>query len=179
MQKGDRWWRETTDGELPSIPWMHADTTAFWGEICKPWMTVLEFGGGGSTVWLAERVAHVTTYEENEYWYNKLVEKRPDNVTLINALGPPTAPPRYAMLSIDGARNHRAKWIEAAPSLCMPGGIIVVDNCNRPEYSSEYRDLRAMAAKWEEIDRNTVVDQVMQVETYSQYFVTGFLWMPE
>lgn len=57
---------------------------------------VFEFGTGGSTVWLAKRVAELVSVEHNKHWFKVLREGMvadlgsiPDNVTLLLRTGTP------------------------------------------------------------------------------------------
>jgi hypothetical protein len=43
---------------------------------------VLEFGGGQSTLWWAERAKNVVTLEGNKEWYEKIKRDMPENVDL-------------------------------------------------------------------------------------------------
>lgn len=45
---------------------------------------VLEFGGGQSTLWWAERARHVVTFEGSKRWHDKLSEEIPANVSLFH-----------------------------------------------------------------------------------------------
>jgi len=57
---------------------------------------VFEFGTGGSTIWLAKRVAELVSVEHNKHWFRVLREgmmadfgNMPDNVTLLLRTGTP------------------------------------------------------------------------------------------
>ncbi len=105
---------------------------------------IAEWGSGRSTLWFSTRAARLVSVEHNAAWHNlikdKLKRRNSHHVTLTLARenGPeypnsilPGAP--YDLILIDGIR--RAECAAIAVKTIKPGGIIVVDNSNRPEYS--------------------------------------------
>ncbi|MEJ7605174.1 MAG: hypothetical protein WKF37_02660 [Bryobacteraceae bacterium] len=64
------------------LPLMHAKERAVIERALTKEMTFLEFGSGGSTVWLADRVRHLHTVEHSRDWVQKLIECVQDNVTV-------------------------------------------------------------------------------------------------
>lgn len=124
-----KWWMPSR--VMPAQPWIHPEAVRFLESILRPDMTVCEFGGGGSTVWLSDRVKQVVTYEGNLAWFDKLNKFRSENVTL-----------RYSndwnnfdycdLLFIDGEPvEKRIQWLNFAPTIASEW--IVLDNANRPE----------------------------------------------
>lgn len=127
---------------MPSQPWIHPSAVSYLEYILRPEMTVCEFGGGGSTLWLAERVKEVYTYENNLDWYANINQFKPDNVTL-----------RFAgewrgdvcnLLFLDGEPlEKRIQWINQAPFITTEW--IVIDNANRPEFELAREGLKEHA----------------------------------
>jgi len=66
-------------------PWLTVDAVKFIEDNFDPTDTVFEWGSGGSTLWFAERVKHVTSVEHDIDWYMKLVSDIPSNMRLIYA----------------------------------------------------------------------------------------------
>ena len=127
---------------MESVPYLHPEAVRILESLLKPHFKVIEFGGGGSTVWLAERVAQVITYEKNPDWFAVLANCKLPNVTLKQAVH--NAGDRDAdMLIIDGEPvEARTKWLVHAIEIVKQGGWVVLDNCNRPEYEFQRNELQ-------------------------------------
>lgn len=139
-----KWWQPSQSENIQPIPWLHPDAIKYLDGILNPDMQVVEFGGGGSTLWLAERVKAVITCEPNEQWFNKLFEIVPDNVSVFNRLDFVMVP--CDLIFIDGEPvTVRSDWLRAAAYTLKSGGWIVLDNANRPEYAKERNDLYLVA----------------------------------
>jgi hypothetical protein len=61
---------------------MHPLELSVIAELLKPSDAVLEFGSGGSTYWLAERVSEVHSIEHHQMWASKVIRDAPANVTI-------------------------------------------------------------------------------------------------
>ena len=101
---------------------------------------ILEFGGGQSTVFWAERARTVTTFEGDEQWFDRLKRKIPQNVSLTlvsmetpdrtaaeirTALGPP-ADRKFDVVVIDGL--FRPEMIPIAVDHLSGRGMIICDD---------------------------------------------------
>lgn len=99
--------------------------------------SVVEFGSGGSTPWLAARARHVTSIESNEQWY-RLVAKRLEemeirNVNLRLAEGDAyfdavsyATPEGFDLAIIDG--DYRWRCVEEILPFMRNGGLVYLDN---------------------------------------------------
>jgi predicted O-methyltransferase YrrM len=77
---------------------------------------------------------------------------------------------QFDLLLIDGEPvEDRAEWLKAAPTTVKPGGWVVLDNANRPEYEKERKHLQTYAAEFETFNGN---------EGGTLYLVTEFYKMP-
>ncbi len=101
---------------------------------------ILEFGGGGSTLWWASRSSHVITFESDETWFSKLRQEVPENVQLhlvsdadpascarnvLDTLG--EAPGNsFDVVIIDGL--YRREMVPIACEFLAAGGTIICDN---------------------------------------------------
>jgi predicted O-methyltransferase YrrM len=104
-----------------------------------------EWGSGRSTLWFSSRAARVVSVEHNPEWRAvigaEIARRGAGHVTLTGADdGPEYAPAlltagidKFDLLLIDG--RQREDCAAVAPSVVKPGGYIVVDNANRPEYA--------------------------------------------
>jgi predicted O-methyltransferase YrrM len=136
-------------------------------KLIKPDWRVIEHGSGGSTLWFSDRVAFVTAYETDSKWSVKLHRI---NIAVKNSRTPFTPNEPYNLLLIDGEPvEDRREWIRRAPQIVRPGGWVVLDNANRPEYTKERKHLQAYAAEVVTFDVN---------EGGTQYLVTEFYRMP-
>lgn len=151
-----RWTRTlsktTLSAELPWLPFVVIDRLE---KHLTRSSKVFEFGGGGSTVWFANRVGEVVTVEHDPDWFPVLesaVGSRP-GCTLIHR----TAQDNYAdyITSIDPFEDatfdavvvdgrERVRCLERALTKVRPGGLLVLDDANRTRYSAAY----SLAAGW-------------------------------
>jgi predicted O-methyltransferase YrrM len=116
-------------------------------------MWVLEHGAGGSTLWFAGKVQHVITVEHNPEWRQKIQDLAPaHNVTVLERL--PDLGYVYDLFFIDGERAQRGNCLEMAHLYVRPGGWVVLDNANRPEYAQQREGLRQHARLIERFDNN-------------------------
>lgn len=94
--------------------------------------SVLEFGGGQSTLWWGSRAKSVLTIEQDEAWYRQLRAKIPANVDLYHE---PVDRETRSIRSIEALIRGRS-----------PNGfdIIVIDGHLRPElFAASFKHLRA------------------------------------
>lgn len=164
------WFSPSTPDTIKPEPWLSdAATEKLFGCLSFD-MDVLEHGAGGSTLWLAKYVRSVTAYENDADWFRGIAALAPENVTLVmwDKPQPPTLKRKFDLILIDGMPiETRAAWCKKAISWVHPGGVIVLDNCNRPHYEAERELLRSRCAKFETInDKNGL------------YLNTEFYFMP-
>jgi predicted O-methyltransferase YrrM len=162
------WYLPTTPVSLSPTPWLSPKATAYLESILRPEFDVIEFGSGGSTLWMAPRVSSVLSYEHNAKWMEAVRRKAPGNVTVLQSGGPNGAGP-YDLIFIDGDPvAERAEWIRKAPDMLKPGGWIVLDNANRPEYRGERERLLASADLVESFDGNMGNTEFLVTEFYQK-----------
>jgi hypothetical protein len=104
--------------------------------------TVLEFGGGQSTLWWAARAKSVVTFEDNLAWHDRIKAGAPPNAELhyvadesgtnhaaqVKAVLATLAQRQYDVIVIDGLK--REDMIEIACAHVAPDGIVVCDNAD-------------------------------------------------
>jgi predicted O-methyltransferase YrrM len=136
----NQWYKPRKPEQIEAIPWLAPAATAYLESLLTPDFEVIEHGAGGSTLWFAERVACVTAFEDKDEWA-RVVERN------VSARKAAVVSGFYTgllvdLLLIDGEPvEDRAKWILAAPQIVKPGGWVVLDNANRPEYAAERKEL--------------------------------------
>jgi predicted O-methyltransferase YrrM len=147
-----RWSERSTPGEMKAQPWMNAGAVEFLGRLLRPEWHVLEHGSGGSTLWLAERVAQVTAVENNPDWLREVQERAPGNVRLVlwdKPRVPKRIEGRFDLLLVDGEPvENRKAYLMTASRLVKAGGWVVLDNCNRPEYAEERKVVLGLAREF-------------------------------
>jgi len=114
--------------------------------------TVLEFGGGQSTVWWAKRSHAVFTFEGDPGWHHRLARMVPDNVKLFSVSDADPArcvadvesvlanlPEKtFDVVAIDGL--WRGELAAIAQRVLGPGGAIIVDNSEGYRTYELYRE---------------------------------------
>ena len=136
------WWTESTPDNIKPVPWIHPAAVLYLESLLAPDMTVIEHGCGGSTLWFAERVKKVLSYDNDNRWVTKVIG---DNVrvALYDFVGDVSAVNNADMLLIDGFGKDRPEWIRTAHKIVKPGGVVVVDNSERPQYQQALGALSA------------------------------------
>ena len=103
----------------------------------------VEYGSGGSTLWLAQRVRHLYSIEYKANWHRlvqrELVRHQIKNVFLdlrtelrpyANAAKLIKEAPDFVF--VDGKLRHRC--MEIGAKLLKPGGLLILDNVNEKIY---------------------------------------------
>jgi len=134
----------------PDVPWLPRQAVEILEDRLKPTDVGLEWGSGRSTIWLAQRVAHLTSIEHNGRWYKRikkmLSDKGIDNVDLIYAHleAKDGAKPPYVSIAAESAEGPKAgldfvlidgrlrdRCTELAMDLIKPGGMLIIDDAAR------------------------------------------------
>lgn len=131
----------------PRRPWISYGAQQIIERHLAPHSRVLEFGSGASTRWYAERAGRVVSIEHNSEWFAQVRATLPGNVSLRHAqtredyLLFPEEP--YDLVMIDGRWRNRC--VAAALPFVAPGGILYLDNSDRPQYADGVRLIEAYA----------------------------------
>lgn len=161
------WWRPGQVDWRHPRPWLSPSATEFLESLLEPEMDVIEHGSGGSTLWMAQRCRTVSAFERNPKWFEQVKDHAPANVRLY-PVGLPITPGEemFDLLLIDGEPiEDRRAWIGACRDIVKPGGIIVLDNANRPDLEAARANLHKVGALLASIDGN---------EYNSHYMITDF-----
>ena len=166
------------------FPWINYTTIQFMHHlICKN-MCVVEFGAGGSSIFFLTRGVRLTSIEHDEKWIKNVRKNvtrklqknwdyhliKPDN-EITNIPSPESYLSPLDQLSdssidlflIDG--RHRVKSIKRAMDKIKPGGYLILDNCDRPEYSKSF-----------ELLSNWSLNQVSCITTSSEFVTPAAIW---
>ena len=120
-------------------------------------MNIVEFGAGGSSIFFLKRGTKLTSIEHDEKWIENVRKKVPKKLQnnwsyhLIkpnNDITKVPSPESYLaplnkltdssidLFLVDG--RHRVESIKRSMDKIKPGGYLVLDNSDRPEYSKSY-----------------------------------------
>ena len=133
----------------PHHPWLTKQANLILSTYLQKSDVGLEFGSGRSTVWLAERVQHLTSVEHNQQWHaivqKMLKDKQIGNVDYrFGAESPADQDPAESdyvkcisdfqthsldFTLIDGI--YRDYCVRDTLDKIKPGGLVVIDNVNR------------------------------------------------
>lgn len=126
----------------PDAPWLTQAMIEFLKGYLRPTDTLVEFGSGRSTMWLARHVGRMISIEHHKAWHAKITgEMTAQGVKNIEYLNTSEAAADYVgaadkalgdakadMILVDGI--HREKCAIWALEHVKPGGMIVIDNVN-------------------------------------------------
>ena len=148
-------------------PWINALALRFLRRIIQPEWNVFEFGSGRSTLWYAEHAASVVALESAPDWHAQVhhMVSRYAHAT-VELLPARQFPSRVAMepdntfdlIVVDGPDQDesgrdlppeldRTGCVVAALSKLRPGGVLLLDNSDRPRY----RRIDATLADWHRV----------------------------
>ena len=144
--KDDGWLRSLAerapvDAAGHPVPWLTYPAIEFLSRRVRPGMRVFEYGCGHSTLWWAARVNEVISCEHERAWLERIRTRSPSNVTLRHvplvyggdySRTAAEYPSGIDILVIDG--RDRVNCAIYAVDALKPGGVIVWDNSDRPEY---------------------------------------------
>jgi len=141
---------------MKAVPWLPQLAIEFFERLIDQDSIVMEHGAGGSTLWLAERVEYLLTFETDPRWYTGvgnelysrglLYDSRSNvfgSATMIFASDienagvklPRLAPREYDLIFIDG--RGRVRFWNSVQNYLKPGGWVVWDDANRRRYWHE------------------------------------------
>lgn len=166
-----RWWQSSSSDEIKPIPFLAPQVIQYLENLIQPDWRILEHGSGGSTLWFAERCKEVIAVENNAKWRNKILEKGIAGISVVPFL--PINVFNFNLLLIDGEPlEDRANYLLHAYDLVKPGGVVVLDNANRPQYAKEREWLQNNCEKFITFDCN---EHTAEINT--TFLVTEFCFL--
>jgi len=134
------------------IPWYTYASLDFLSARNYTGKTILEFGGGQSTLWWSARAKHIVTFEGKKDWYDHIASSLPANVELhyVEKTAPITdgaqvtqilstkTSAQYDVVVIDGLT--RSQLIDIACERLAPDGIIICDNSEGYGFYEGFKD---------------------------------------
>ena len=140
----------TSSGE--PLPWYTYPCIDFLSQRDYSDKTILEFGGGQSTLWWAKRAKRIVTLEGDEAWYHSIKSKMPENVDIrhirvesadvcvehVNSILESLDVSGFDVIVIDG--HFRAEMIPIARRVMTEDGMIVCDNAEGYGFFEGFQD---------------------------------------
>lgn len=164
------WWTPSKPEQLVDKPWLSLDAINYFESILTPDMHVVEFGSGGSTLWLSEHVNRVTSIENNYAWYKEVRKHTKNNVLMYMDMEYLSKSEQFDLMFIDGEPVAlRRDWLQAAPRLVKAGGWVILDNANRPEYELEREGLLQHADLIQTVNGNTGMTRYLVTEFFRMH----------
>ncbi|MBE2286889.1 MAG: hypothetical protein IAE77_25760 [Prosthecobacter sp.] len=146
------------------IPWLTWGAVDHLGKVVRPGMRVLEWGGGGSTLYFLDRGCRVTTIETDSGWAEGLRSRSKSSGTSgqleLRLMAHPSAgeaaataylqavedPACWDLVLVDGPGEiSRVECIRRAMPFVNAGGFIVLDNADWPAFA----DAPKLLAGWD------------------------------
>jgi predicted O-methyltransferase YrrM len=153
-------WLRAKTGRTRERPWIVPAAIGWLGRRMRSDWSVLELGSGRSTVWFARRAGRVVSFEDNEHWHRRTRERLDDlglsNVDLrlrpvedlprdVEALGDDA----FGLVVVDFLESPavtRVDVLKPAIKRVKPGGVLILDDSDRPGYAEAYD----LLAGWKE-----------------------------
>ena len=131
------------------IPWFTYGAITFLDQVVSTTGSVLEIGGGHSTLWWEARGNLVTVLEADADWAQRLRTKARADITVLpdadEVLAHLAASARtgksFDVVVVDGV-DPRSTYLLAASHLVADGGILVVDNSDRVAYRESIESIQ-------------------------------------
>ena len=153
------WWRSRR-GKTPERPWIVPAAVGWLGRRIRSDWAVLELGSGRSTVWFARHAGSVLSFEDNGYWFPRTRERLEEaglgNVDLrlqeVESLPREVAELPDASFDLvvvdflEAPAVTRVDALKPAMKKVKPGGLVLLDDSDRPGYREAYE----LLAGWRE-----------------------------
>jgi len=153
--------------EMEGKPWLVKESIIFIEKVINRDSIILEFGAGASTIWFAERVKKIYSFETNKIWGQVLREEFEKNKLYNVALHLGLAEyfkkgacdksfkntlcgDNIDLVLIDYRSYNRGKVFERTVKVIKEGGYLVFDNSNRKRYSQSIEFMDSLG--WEKFE---------------------------
>ncbi len=134
------------------IPWYTYPCTDFLRQRSYEGKSILEFGGGQSTIWWAHRAKNIVTFDGDQDWYDRIKGNMPANVDLhlvsmdspdrcvleVNKLLDAGNYGKFDVIIIDGL--FRFQMIDIARKAMANSGAIICDDADGYGFYEGFKD---------------------------------------
>lgn len=127
--------KESVDREGKPLPWITYPAITFVSRLVRNDWRVFEYGAGNSTLWWRERCTVESVESDPEYAAHYGVRHAVGDAYVNAPVG------AYDVVMIDGI--DRNECAARAVHHLKPGGFILFDNSERPDYAEAYGLLKA------------------------------------
>jgi len=148
--------RRARRGIVPERPWIVPAAIGWIRRRIRRRWRVLELGGGRSTVWFARRAGEVLAFEDDPFWVGwarEWIAARELTGAEIRELPVERFVPelerlddeRFDLVVVDFLESpdaDRVDAVRAARAKVRPGGLLLLDDSDRPAYAGAYDLLR-------------------------------------
>jgi SAM-dependent methyltransferase len=146
------WWRAKRH-ITSERPWIVPAAIGWLRRRIRPDWLILELGAGRSTIWFARRAGRVVSFEDNEFWVghtrDRLQQLELQNVDLRQlpvdrfaaeiAVLPPASFDLVVMDFLESPEVTRIDVLAPAIKRVRPGGLLLLDDSDRPGYAEAFR----------------------------------------
>lgn len=135
--------KQSIDAQGNPIPWFTYSAIHFLEPRLQKSFDIFEYGCGNSTIWFAQRVGSIDAVEGDKNWFEKVQKQLPLNAKVMfyevqenengnYAKAIANTQKRYDLVIVDG--RDRNNCIKNAQNYLKEGGVLILDNSDRPEY---------------------------------------------
>lgn len=123
---------------LNAEPWWVPESIPFADDLIQSAWRVLEFGSGGSTIWIADRCDQIISVDDSPIWASRVNAMKRGNVSMklrprpYHGICQRLRKESFDMVVVDG--RDRVACMRAAKPLIRVGGWMVLDNAERDKY---------------------------------------------
>jgi hypothetical protein len=169
-------------GVRPERPWISYDGQALLDRHLTRESTVLEYGSGMSTIWLARRVGHLVSVECFAEWHRIVTERLPrDGATIDYRLATDResyldAPEgmEFDLILVDG--KYRDECVERALDRLKPNGILYLDNSDHGKSEDSGDIPRAVAlVEGAAKERGWLLDEILDFAPTNFFVQTALI----
>ncbi len=146
--------KKSIDKNNNPIPWYTYPAVDFLNEKLNKTISIFEYGCGGSTKWLADKVSTIVAVEDHKEWKEFVEKEMPENVKIIfqpidnqytYSKSIQTTQTKFDLIIVDG--KERNSCVENCLSNLNETGIIILDDSFREDYLTSFDYLQRKGFK--------------------------------
>jgi len=139
-------------GSTPERPWIVPQAIGWLGRRIRSDWKVVELGSGRSTLWLGRHAGRVVAYEDNPWWVGRAremiagaglenveIRERPVTAYADELAALPDASIDLLVIDfLESPEAERCDAVRAGMGKIRPGGLLLLDDSDRPSYAGAY-----------------------------------------